>query len=178
MSCIKIMSFIKKNFEELEFLTFDNNIYSSDMCLEISNNTFHNFTLYDIKTVLLKTENMFLDKDKSKKYHGEYTWVCIVFKWLHQYFYGTILNLIEEKYDPDYYSHEICTNKHYSSKFSTVEFNILKFVKEPILNGLIFSMNKIFIKNTFGIYETIEFELLCKKSGVNIPSYDFCVLFK
>lgn len=178
LSCVKIMSFIQKEFDKLEFLTFESNVYSTLTCLEISDNNFHNLTLDEIKTALSTVPNPYLKMDGPKQYYGETVWIHTVIKWLHKYFYGTILNMVEEEYDENSYSHEIYAGKHYSSKFSTVEFNLLKFVKEIISNGLIFSMNRTFIKNTFGTYEAIEFESLCKKSGIKIPSYDFSIMFK
>ena len=116
--------------------------------------------------------------DTPKEYYGKDVWVQTVIRWLHKYFYGTILNLVDEEYNEESYSHEICVNKHYAKKFSTIEFNLLKFVKEIITNGLIFSMNRTFIKNTLGVNETMELELLCKRSGIKIPSYDYSVIFK
>lgn len=178
LSCIKITSFVQKNLNNMNFLSLSNNIYLSTTCLEISDNSFHNLTLDDITTSLLNVENLFLDINYKQKYYDEIVFVDAILKWMHKYFYKTLLDLINEKYSVHLDNCSIITEKKYSLKFNTPEFNVLKFVKEIIPNGLVFIMNRTFIKNTLGVYETPAFEHICKKSGVVIPTYTCNIVFQ
>ena len=169
-------NYIDKNNYNIMFAT--KLFYSSLTCFELSQNNLHNTTLQDIINQLsyysnkIPTFHIICD---TINYLGECKWTILFDKWLVYYYLNTLNKECDLELVDNVFTYEI--SRTLAKKFSTKNFNKLKFITEHLHNGIIFKLNKYLIRNWMGnsIVEIIE--LLHHKYNILMVNIDFTVYY-
>lgn len=159
--------------EQYEILKLKYYFYSNNTCFDISTNNMHNITVHDIiddvesMNDLFKSYTTLLDVD-------DHEWISMFNKFIIFYFDSKLNDILE---DVDIIDNTITLNYKYMKRFNTPKFRLFKLTHVYKSNSIIIYLNKVTLKNIFGISVYTNILSLYNKYGIKLPNKKITIRF-